>query len=780
MRMSPLRFRSSVAALGLSASLLSGCGGGHGSAGLPALPAGGSGGGTTTVQAVTATFHFSFPKPTTSATARAAAGVRGSAGVRTPKYLSSATKSVSLQVTDTKNAQTNADIYANVPAALKNVQSANFGNLTGTPTTPGQCGTDPSNAGNYECTAAFQMPVGIDTVTITSWDANGATGNILSQQEPSFTVVQGVSNTFSARLDANVNTMVVTATSGFCAGSFAVAASGTVGSVGTQAINFNIATTDADGKTIVAPGLPKISINGSSAASQSIDSNTITATINQASQTFSLAAASGTANGSVTVSIAPPNTDGLSYSNSLTFTFQSGPAPGSGFLALIEQTNTTPGNAAGQVDLLTLNGWPNPTGFTNYSPSTLTPTASKDVDNPQDMVFDTNGDLMIANGGAGNPDFGNFACIPAGAITAGASANATVITSTADTHLDDPASIAFGTDNSVAIADDAPPNGTADLLDEFILSGTYTEASSTRQVSDSNFSGLGALGVIALPTSAANPAGSYAVSTGNGSNPPASNPLNQNPGGETPSTSEVVFKHPDGSTATLNDSDNTLGLADIAYDPSTGYLITASGIANNNNNTATGTTSYLDAWHTTSGSQSSPVWSYVMVSANTTPASSYFSPNHVAVSLCTPTCTGYIAVSGEDANGANFVQVYNDGPSAPTLQGAPIPFDGFTSSAMTTYAFDPSAGTGDQYGYVIFVNSLKFLTSTKLLIGVQTYDGTYQGFYIYDVSSLSVPAGGGQPCSPCYDQFGNAFGAGPTFVAFHHTTNHPLASAFKP
>jgi hypothetical protein len=166
-----------------------------------------------------------------------------------------------------------------------------------------------------------------------------------------------------------------------------------------------------------------------------------------------------------------------------------------------------------------------------------------------------------------------------------------------------------------------------------------------------------------------------------------------------------------------------------------------------------------------------------MVSAGTTPASSYFSPNHVAVS---PNGTGYIAVSGEDANGAMLVQVYNDGMSGPTTQGAAIPFDGFTSSAETTYAFDPSAGAGDEYGYDIFVTSLKFLTTTKLLIGVQTYDGTYQGFYIYDVSNLTVPAGGGQPCSPCYDQFGNAFGAGPTFVAYHKTTNHPLASAYKP
>jgi hypothetical protein len=597
---------------------------------------------------------------------------------------------------------------------------------------------------------------------------------VLSSQGQSYTTVQGTANSFTVHLDANVNAMVVTATSGFCAGSFAVAASGTVGSVGTQPINFNVATTDVDGKTIVGPGLPTISINGSSAASQMIDSNTISATITQSAQTFSLQATGGTANGSVTVSLAPPSgSDGLSYSKSLTFTFQSGAAPGSGFLALIEQTNSTPGHAAGQVDLLTLTGWPNPTGFSTYSPSMLTPTASGDVDNPQDMLFDNNGDLMIANGGAGSPDFGNFACIPAGAITAGASANATVITST---KLDDPASIAFGTDTSVGIASDAPYNGTTDDLDEFILSGTYAEAPVSRQVVDSSFSGLSALGVIALPTSAANPAGSYAVSIGNGVNPPLGSAENPNccsdPAG---STSEVVIKHPDGSTATLNDSDNTLGLADIAYDPSTGYLITASGIASNATTSATGTTAYLDAWNVSSGSQTTPLWSYLMISAPGSPASSYFSPNRLAVSS-----TGYIAVAGGDQNGASFVQVYKDGAGGPTVQGAPIPFNG-TDSTGATYRFNPSSGS---YGYNMSVKSLKFLTSTKLLIGLQTYDGTWQGFYIYDVSSLTVPAGGSQPCnasnSTCYDQFGNVYGAGPTFVAFHQTTYHPLAAAFKP
>ena len=100
------RLRSSVAALGVSALLLAGCGGGHGSSAMPSVPGSGGGAGSnpSSVAVATATFHFSFPKPTSSK-------ARVTLGSRAPKYLSSATKSVSLQVTDTKNAQTNADIF---------------------------------------------------------------------------------------------------------------------------------------------------------------------------------------------------------------------------------------------------------------------------------------------------------------------------------------------------------------------------------------------------------------------------------------------------------------------------------------------------------------------------------------------------------------------------------------------------------------------------------------------------------------------------------------------
>ena len=83
--------------------------------------------------------------------------------------------------------------------------------------------------------------------------------------------------------------------------------------------------------------------------------------------------------------------------------------------------------------------------------------------------------------------------------------------------------------------------------------------------------------------------------------------------------------------------------------------------------------------------------------------------------------------------------------------------------------------------------SLTFLTGTKLLVGLSSgpYGTTDQGFYLYDVSMLSTPQSqAGQPCynggTGCYDDNGNKYGAGPTYVTWYHTSNHPLAAAYIP
>ena len=222
---------------------LSACGGGSHS-GIPAL----NGTPGSPVASAPATFTFTFPKSTSSA------------GKRSPKYLSSATKSVTLQVTDTKNHGDHSDIYANVPTALKAVQIANFANLTGNPNVAGQCGTDPNNAGNYKCTATFQVPIGDDTMTLTSWDATGGTGNKLSQSISTQWAQQGVTNSFAISLDANAATITVSGTAACTSGGSVGTA---YGSVGTSPATFTVAYTDAAGKTIVSPGQPALNVTTS-------------------------------------------------------------------------------------------------------------------------------------------------------------------------------------------------------------------------------------------------------------------------------------------------------------------------------------------------------------------------------------------------------------------------------------------------------------------------------------------------------------------------------------
>ncbi|MBV8643408.1 MAG: hypothetical protein JO225_05775, partial [Candidatus Eremiobacteraeota bacterium] len=315
-----------------------------GGAAAPRLPGTGTGGGQT-VQSASATFTFTFPKDT------------GSAKTRRPKYISSATKSISLQVTDTKNHGNGTDIYANVPAALKAVQFVNFANLTGNPNIPGQCGSDPSNAGNFKCTALFLLPVGDDTITMKSWDANGATGNILSENQTTVTTVQGFGNSFAITLDANANVMTVGATSGFCAGSFTVSPGQTVPTVGTAPITFSVSFTDLAGKTIVNPGEPTLKIGGSSTSGTVIGTGgNVNFNINQSTQTFTLSATTNNTSATIPLTAVPPNAgDGLSFSKSLSFTYQSGPGLPASFLADAQQIINGSGTVTGGVvDLWTV------------------------------------------------------------------------------------------------------------------------------------------------------------------------------------------------------------------------------------------------------------------------------------------------------------------------------------------------------------------------------------------------------------------------------------------
>ena len=100
---------SSLALVLAGTVVLAACGGGGSHGTLPTTQQAQIPG--TPVQSATATFVFTFPKDTTSSTSRV------TSSTRKPQYLSSATKSISLQVTGTLNAGNSVSIYNNVPAA---------------------------------------------------------------------------------------------------------------------------------------------------------------------------------------------------------------------------------------------------------------------------------------------------------------------------------------------------------------------------------------------------------------------------------------------------------------------------------------------------------------------------------------------------------------------------------------------------------------------------------------------------------------------------------------
>jgi hypothetical protein len=274
--MKRLRSRCALAFCALATFVLSACGGGSHASLPPTQPTGSPGaaapGGP--VSSAQATFVFTFPKNT-------------SAAARKPQYLSSATASISLTVTDVKVHGTSTDIFANVPASLKSAQYANFTNTTGNPNTPGQCGTDPSNAGNVQCAVVFQLPIGDVTATISSWSATNGGGSLLSQiitTTPLY-VQQGIANNFPISLDAQVGSTgcpspsIVVTPPGSVAGTQCT----TITFSGTTALVFPVVVKDAAGKTIPAtgPGAPIITVatsGGIAAVAASSNPSQITVT----------------------------------------------------------------------------------------------------------------------------------------------------------------------------------------------------------------------------------------------------------------------------------------------------------------------------------------------------------------------------------------------------------------------------------------------------------------------------------------------------------------------
>ncbi|HEY0614991.1 MAG TPA: hypothetical protein VGC96_10140 [Candidatus Elarobacter sp.] len=613
----------------------------------------------------------------------------------------------------------------------------------GTGSSPGAPCT---GSGPWTCTVTLHVPPGSDTFTFTTYDDTTGTGtgasHILSEQVQTLTVVTATANAFNVKFDANVNVMTVSATSGFCAGSFTVANGDPVGTVGITPITFDAAYTDLAGKTIVGPGLPLLTVNGhtddNNTAGYTDATTHLNVKVSQALQTFTLKQTAGTGNAAVTVTATPANSngasDGLSFSTSMGFTFQSATAPPASFLAAIEQSPSL-----GKIDLFTINTAND--SLTPYSTSPL-PNLSNDVDFPQDLVFDTNGDLLIANGGAGSPDFGNFACVPAGAIATGANA-ATVLTN----NMNDPAFVALGTDGSVAVGN--VPGSSAVHVQEFVLGSTYAAAAPARTITNSDYTGLGVHSIVALPTSAQNPAGSYAVSITNGS-----------------TTSHIVIKHPDGTTQQIDDAnmiDPVLG-----FDSAGGQIVAANG---NDNSINPPHTFYLTFFSATGTKLKQMVIqdtgclgfvgggaAYAGCPPNTASGHSNMKGSVVAASS-----SGYIAVGGITNSGLPEVQVYDNSANRNPV-GGPIPYDGTTIAGGSTFV----------YGDTTIVHALRWITGTKLLVSLEANGAGKQGLYIYDVTKPLA-----KPCT-CFDPNGNQFPNSPQQTGFQSLSTIPLAVSYKP
>lgn len=723
--MDRLRTLRSLTAMLAASVALAACGGGSHSAALPAVGAGQSGGKT--VASENATFQFTVPKTTTSSVRVAG---------RSPRYVSAATKSIQLDVT---SASATSPSPPTVTPQVLNVPNGT-GSAPGAPCT--------SSGSNYVCTMTVKLPIGTDGVTFTTYDAsNGASGggNVLSKQNATVTIVQGVANgpggAFTIVLDANAATMTVNG-SGSCQNG---PVGSSFGSVGTTPVSFTVAYTDPAGKTVGTGvvGQPKLSVTTSG-----VTGGTIGVSVNQATQSYvltpSASGVSGTINVQAVQADSRGSSDGLSFTRTKSYTFATGNPPPGNFLAAVEQF----GVGSGAVDLFTvaLGGSGGADSITAFTPATLATTASNggggppDVDNPLDLVFDSTGDLLIGNGGTttGTPvDNGNLACVPVGAIATGQNTSTTVTT-----NVDDPVGIAYDSrDGSVALANN--PTSAPEQLAEFLLTGNYTPAATGRDLAAS---GYGSFGLTNLPTLAA---GSYAISLTTGvENDPAHNTGSAKiaivtPTSTTTSSETDILPSGAGTNCTANPCaiPATYGIDvphQIAWDQNANQLVIANNSAFHK----------LLTFYNLAGTQQFAI-------------NTGLRNDKVAVSS-----NGYVAVSGTGSFGYPQVKVY-DNTAARNAVNGPIPFNGTTTSCGSTYIY----GTGP------VVNSLSWLSNTKLLIALQSYNGAtataQNGLYVFDISATAVPTG--------FDDVScSAFAAAPKQTGFVHINNKPLGTAFKP
>lgn len=164
----------SIGAL-LFGCIVAACSGGGGGSSLPAAPR-----GATPNEHLNVAFTITIPSAATSA-------------VRSPKYVSASTKSVSIVETDGTASPS--------PAVVQN-------------TTPGSpnCTT---SSGSTSCTITVLANVGADSFTVKTFDQPGAAGNMLSDGTVKGTVVSGQANSFPLTLSGTVASFTLIASEAY-------------------------------------------------------------------------------------------------------------------------------------------------------------------------------------------------------------------------------------------------------------------------------------------------------------------------------------------------------------------------------------------------------------------------------------------------------------------------------------------------------------------------------------------------------------------------------------
>lgn len=213
------------AIVGTLALALAGCGG-SGSispSGAPPIAAPGPG---ATAQTVPTSFTFTYSGNSTAS------------ATRSPRYLTANVKSVTIAFTAFNGGA--------IPTGLTNASVTSNLTLTGCPCTTSVSG--PS------------VPPGSDTFSLTTYDATGGVGNVISKATPTFTIHAGQANSNSITLDGLPNAFA-----------FGPLPSGAAGSVTAPTV-FSLTVKDADGNTILGTYANPVTITDSDTSSLTLGS----------------------------------------------------------------------------------------------------------------------------------------------------------------------------------------------------------------------------------------------------------------------------------------------------------------------------------------------------------------------------------------------------------------------------------------------------------------------------------------------------------------------------